>query len=233
MLPSTGSLSRDEMTIEEIRNSVSHLLLGEPETAAPAASATDLMPEDCETQSVMQSFWSRIIEQRREERLDFRTTGYAYALADMGTQPIAHPIRIWTVDVSTMGALVRSYQPLSAQRLLIDLFMLQLSNAVIEARVVRVSEEMSRYLNGRDRMSYLYGLQFSRLISRDTITWNDLNVTDDPTPPMPNKSPESHQLRKRRWSRIVVDFKEDHESHLELYAAWAMDVGLIAFLLLR
>lgn len=115
-------------------------------------------------------FWSRLVEQRREDRVDFRTTGHAYVLGPSGFTPIEQPVRIWTVDVSTTGALVRTYSPITSQRLLIELVMPQLAGSLIEAKVVRRLQDVARYLDGKDQASYLYGLRFSRIIKKSLMS---------------------------------------------------------------
>lgn len=114
-------------------------------------------------------FWSRIVEQRREARVDFRTTGFAFPLKPEGLAPLAAPVRIWTVDVSTTGALVRCYEKIESQRVLVELVMPQMAGAFIEGTIARSSEETARYLNGKERRSFLYGIQFTRLIKKDSV----------------------------------------------------------------
>lgn len=114
-------------------------------------------------------FWSRIVEQRRESRVDFRTTGFAFPLKPEGLAPLGAPVRIWTVDVSTTGALVRCYEKIESQRVLVELVMPQMAGSFIEGSIARSSEETARYLNGKERKSFLYGIQFTRLVKKDAV----------------------------------------------------------------
>lgn len=114
-------------------------------------------------------FWARFVEQRREERLDFRTTGHAFELADSGMTPQSSAIRIWTIDVSTMGAKILCERPIESKRLLVHLYMPQLRDSLIEAGVKRSFTEQSQYITGKQRTIYVYGLQFFRILSKDAV----------------------------------------------------------------
>lgn len=132
-------------------------------------------------------FWSSLVDQRREQRVDFRTTGKAYLLEKSGMTTHSEPVRIWTVDVSTSGCLIRSYEPIENSRVLLELVLPQLSGALIEARVVRNLDDVARYVDGKSRVSYLYGTQFLRVVSKNLL------VVDIPEKPVvqPEESGES------------------------------------------
>lgn len=113
--------------------------------------------------------WSEIVENRREERFDFRTTGFVFPLKEEGMEASQAPVRIWTVDVSTTGALVRSYEPIAAERVLVELVLPQMAGSLIEGKLVRSKEDVAKYVNGKELNSYLYGIQFTTLVERKSV----------------------------------------------------------------
>lgn len=119
---------------------------------------TEFTPEEELAQSLAYS------NARREERVDFRTTGLAYQLSDKGLDVVGTPVRVWTLDVSTIGCLMRSQKEFPEDRLLLRLFLPQLRETIIEAKVARKLKEKSRSLNGKEAESHLYGMEFINML---------------------------------------------------------------------
>lgn len=125
------------------------------------------------------AFWSKIVEQRREERVDFRTTGSIYPLGNEGTDPVSAPLKIWTVNVSTTGVQVRSFSELDSncKRVLVQLLMPEMKGTLIEGTVIHAKQETATYLNGKEKESFLYGLQFICLVDKATVREELLSIS--------------------------------------------------------
>lgn len=107
--------------------------------------------------------------QRQEERVDFRTTGFAYQLPEEGLEPVGPAIRVWTVDVSTIGCMMRCNQEVQSKRIMLKLILPDMEETVIEASIVRNLEERAKLLNGKEKNSYLYGVKFDRRLCVDEL----------------------------------------------------------------
>lgn len=164
----------------EVNRAASSLNFAGKGRVMDSETQTDTTPET--------SAWSEFIEQRQEERIDFRTYGSLYPLGDEGTEPVSAPLKIWTVDVSTTGALVRSYAELdnNCKRVLVQLVMPQLSDSLIEGKIMRSQQDVAIYLTGKEEESYIYGIQFTHIIKKSTVPVELLTVphiaVDDKTP---------------------------------------------------
>ncbi len=174
------------------------------------------------------STWSKIVEQRQEERIDFRTIGSIYPLADEGTDPVSAPIKVWTMDVSTTGALIRSYSELDSncERVLIQLVMPQLNELLIEGTIVRSKQSIAKYINGKEKESYLYGVNFTRIIEKVTISEGLLNA--------PHVSVESETAPSKvdQSTTTVEKLNGDVESSLPVLSAIGLIVVYAALLLI-
>ncbi len=122
---------------------------------------------ELKTDSNAPAVWKELVKQRQEEFIDFRATGYVYPLGESDLERIGHPSRVWTIEVSTFGALVRTHESIDSPRLLIELFMPQFSSSLIEADVVCKTEDVTKQLNGKEQVSFLYCLQFQNLLEKE------------------------------------------------------------------
>ncbi len=166
--------------------------------------------------SANHQFWSEIVEQRQEGRVDYRSTGNAFPLAEAGLFPVSSSVRFWTVDVSTTGALIRTYTPLKCQRMLIELFMPQLSNSVIEVKVVREKDTESQKLNGKVEESFLYGLKFMRVINKEAVVFDQFGKEEELPPQLTTKSESFIES-------TAAKFVNDVDSNIPFLAA----IGLV------
>lgn len=164
-------------------------------------------------------------ENRYEDRVDFRTTGFAYTLGEEGFQPTEPPIRIWTVDVSTMGSLIRSYEPILSDRVLIKLFLPQLKETVIEAYIVRNLQDKAKLLNGKHQDSNLYGVKFTKMLP--------LSELEEELPlPADENSPQEEILRREEAPKRFSDNKEKQSADPRVLATGLLTLASIVTLLL-
>ncbi len=180
---------------------------------------------DVSTFSSKHQFWTEIVEQRREGRVDFRATGNAFPLGESGDEPLGGSVRFWTVDVSTTGALIRICSPLECQRMFIELFMPQLANSLIEVKVVRTLEDDSQALSGKFEASFLYGLQFLQIVSKDDVGFENFERTTE-VPFQQQTEPEIDS------TPIAERFFSDTNSKIRLTAAMTLVVLLSGVLFL-
>lgn len=122
---------------------------------------------ELKTDSNAPAVWKELVEERQEECIDFRATGYAYPLGDLNLERIGHPSRVWTINVSTFGALVRTFESIESPRLLMELFMPQYSSSLIVADIVCKTKDVTKQLNGKEQVSFLYCLQFQNLLEKE------------------------------------------------------------------
>ncbi len=174
--------------------------------------------------------WSKIVEQRLEERIDFRTTGSIYPLGSEGTDPVSAPMKIWTVDVSTTGVQVRSYSELDSncKRVLVRLIMPEMKGTLIEGTVIHAKQETATFLNGKEKDSYLYGLQFTRLVEEKTIPKELLGT------PSALMKGEASLLETNPTSSVAVTvdrLARDVESRIPFLSAVGLVVVYVAMML--
>ncbi|QDT34200.1 PilZ domain-containing protein [Thalassoglobus polymorphus] len=180
---------------------------------------------DVSTFSTKHQLWTEIVEQRREGRVDFRATGNAFPLGETGDEPLGSSVRFWTVDVSTTGALIRTCTPLECQRMFIELFMPQLANSLIEVEVVRTLEDDSQALSGKFEASFLYGLQFLQIVSKEDVGFENFERTTE--------VPFLQQAESEIVTTSITDrFFNDTSSKIPFTAAMALVVLLSGLLFL-
>jgi hypothetical protein len=167
----------------------------------------------------------RSSENRYEDRVDFRTTGFAYILGKEGFKPTGLPIRVWTVDVSTMGCLIRSYEPIRSDRVLIKLFLPQLKETVIEAYIVRNLQDKTELLNGKNQDSNLYGVKFTKMLP--------LSELEEELPlPADENSPQEKILRREEAPKPVSVEAEKHSTDPRVITTGLLTLASIVILLL-
>lgn len=117
-------------------------------------------------------------DNRREfDRIDYRTVGTAYAMADGPDKP-EMLIRVWTRDVSISGAKLSSNSDISGRRLYLKLLLPQFKDCVIECEVVRQYKQVRESLTKQERVEFLYGVRFIDLHKRDALPANVLEALD-------------------------------------------------------
>lgn len=144
--------------------------------------------------------WEKLVGRRQEECIDFRATGYAYPLGESDLEQIGHPCRVWTIEVSTFGALVRTYESIESPRLLMELFMPQFSSSLIEANIVCKTKDVTKQLNGKDQVSFLYCLQFQNLLEKEVAFHEGMTFQDTYT----DEASNIHCLNENTQSLIPM-----------------------------
>ena len=152
--------------------------------------------------------WSDMVNNRREKRIEFRTTGTIFPPLDDPTSEDAKiatfpATKVWTVDVSTNGALVKSFQPIPQQRVLLELLMPELSGSIIEGELVRQETETVRHLNGKEETAYLHGVQFKKFVTKSEVA-NHLTWVREAKP----EEPSSESV----WTRCNWQIELDERS---------------------
>ncbi|MCA8994176.1 MAG: PilZ domain-containing protein [Planctomycetaceae bacterium] len=109
------------------------------------------------------------VENRRQfERLDYRTVGTAYS-PESGPEAPEVLTRVWTRDVSLSGAKLSSNIDLSGRRLYLKLLLPQFKDTIIECNVVRRYKHVRESLAGKERVEFLYGVQFLSLHTQSNL----------------------------------------------------------------
>ncbi|TWT57860.1 hypothetical protein KOR42_12270 [Thalassoglobus neptunius] len=132
------------------------------------------------------SAWSDIVEKRRELTTNFRTTGAIYSLPDEGFAPVCPPQRIWTIDLSNTGAVIKSYRSIEQDRVLLDLLIPELAGSIVEGRIVKREQEPALQVEAQSDEAFEYRVEFLKFVPRSAMpkrAWipiEDIEVTRQP-----------------------------------------------------
>ena len=150
--------------------------------------------------------WSDLVTSHQDSCTEFRTTGALYLLGEEGLRPESGAMRVWTVDVSSKGARLKSFTEFENSRVLLELLMPELSESLIEAELVEHDVVTSKLINGQEETTYLYDAKFFDFHTRDSVPEiSQLRLSDSHVGPTRRKraSAESQPISKES-SRFVV-----------------------------